>query len=758
MVEIIWSIKLKLQAMIKEVKWNLSLRRYDLKSLQEVVSLSSRIFMIHSIIIASDIVKFAHFMKSMISKKLIFIPLIILFMLFGFYLSLINGKPDKAFFEEKVFPKFYYDTAIEIRDQEGRFAGTMAQPQSLVKNPSLFIAKTPSFFWALIQEKYDAHLDFESNATSFYQALFENVGYYNGIDVSAPLEESKKLIVQVITEQNFALKPSPTLTKQLINVFLKKHPFETKTNNMERLRLAKTFFHQLKANDGANFKAWLLAQRAFFYLDGKGYGFKDCAEIFFGKAVEELSEAQQSILVAMYAHPYHSNLSLKEQKKAWKKIKEEAILVVNESNIIKNQYKIVSTIEKMSLPKLPYFPDSLMEVVGQITSKNQESFSSLPTRSDSLLNSSKEVIKQELDKLFQSYSISPQSRLVSKVGINFYLNDNFYFHHYLKAKLESLNLSTFWVSVVNEEGEFIRLFQKNSAYQNPPKIGNIGKLFTTLLFADRGDKYYTKYCMKEAKDEIPLERGFSKCSDNAWVDARRLFTSKSMLPLYDGFIKYKQQDRQGNYVHYTPIYMKKIEALYQNLSLIPLQNNEPRADLGAGKLQMTPLDIQVALHKITQLLYNPNRVFYGAKLIKSLEYHDINQSVIKPKGKVFSFDSPEQISPTFQEFFSKEKRVTLQTLYKTPIYSSHGSLQWLKNYINVKFVFAQESHKNGIHWLVGVFKKSGKYYSFTIHLKDKSLSKNEIKYRIKKILELTVESINKSQKMKFEYMKQVFKD
>jgi len=758
MLEIIWSVKLKFKAMLNEIKWNLSFRKNDLQSVKEVVTFSSRMLVIYAIIIASDFMKIFHFIKSIISKKLIFIPLIILVMLFGFYLSLVNGKSDEDFFSQKVFPKFYYNTAIEIRDQENRFAGSMAQPQSLVENPSLFMPQTPSFFWTLLQEKYDINLNFDSNASNFIEALFEHGSYYNGIDAAAPITESKKLLVHMITEQNLDVKPSPTLTKQLINIFLKKYPLEKTTNNMERLKLAKTFFHQLKANDGANFKAWLLSEKDFFFLDGKGYGLKDCAEIFFGKATDELSEAQQAILVAMYQNPYHLNLSVKEEKKLWEKIKNEAVELVNTSEFIKNQYQIVSTINKMSLPQLPYFPDTLMEVVGQITPKNKEYFTSLPTRSNALLNTSKAVLNQELDNIFQSYSISPKSRLVTKVGINFYLNDNFYFHHYLKAKLENLKLSTFWVSVVNEEGQFIRLYQKNSTHQQPPQIGNIAKIFSTLLFADRGDKYYTKYCKKEAKDELPTEKGYTQCSNNAWIDARRLFSSTSMLPLYDGFIKYKEQSTKGNNIYYTPIYLKKIEALYQNLALVPLQDNEPKVDLGAGKLQMTPLDVQVALHKITQLLYNPNKTFYGAKLIKSINYHDINQSIVSPKIKVFSFDSVEQVSPTFQNFFSKEKRITLKTLYKTPIYQSYGSLQWLKNYINVKFVFAQESHVNGIHWLVGVFKKSGKYYSFTIHIKDKELSKYEIKHRFQTILESTIESINKAPKMKFEYMKQVFKD
>jgi hypothetical protein len=758
MVETIWSIRLKLIAMLKEIKWNFSLRRYDVKSLKEGLSLIAHISIIYSILIFSDIIRFLQFMKSMISKKIIFIPLIIMFLLFSLYLSFINGEVEDKLFQERIFPKLYYDTAIEIRDPKYRFGGSMSQPQTKVSNPSLYMDNPPSLFWSLLKERYDPHLNFDSNATSFYQSLFENGGYYNGVDVTTPLEESKKMIIRLITKQDFDVKPNLTLTQQLINTFLRKHPLDEVNNNMQRLKLAKTFFHKLKSDNGANFKAWLLSQKDFFIVDGKGYGFRDCAEIFFGKDIQDLSKAQQVILVIMYAKPYQVNISLKEQKRAWESIKKEAIDFVNSSKVIKNHYKIVSDIKKMLLPKLPYFPDSLMEVVGEITPRNQEQFTSLPTRSDALLNSSKDVIKQELNKIFQTYSISPKSRLVTKIDINFDLNQNFYFNYYIKAKLETLNLSNFWVSVVNEDGNFIRLYQKNSINQQAPEIGDIGKVFSSLLFADRGDRFYTKYCNKIAKDEIPLERGYKECGYNSWVDARRLFASSRMLPLYDGFIKYRQQDRRGDNIYYTPIYMRKIETLYQNLSLIPLKNNKPRGDLGAGKLQMTPLSMQVALHKITQLLYNPNRIFAGLKLIKSLEYHNINQGVVESKRYLFSLDSPEQVSPTFQNFFTKNKRITLKTIFKAPIYQYYGSLQWLKNYISVKFLFAKDSHKNGTHWLVGVFKKSDKYYSFTIYLKDKNLNRNRAKRYIKKILEATIKSINRTQQMKFEYMKQVFKD
>ena len=757
MLETIWSIKLKFTAMLKEIKWNLSFRKQDIESIKEFFSMLFHLFLVHSILIASDVLRFLKFMKSMISKKIIFIPLIIMFLLFAIYLSFINGSPKHQLFQEKIFPKFYYDTAIEIRDPKDRFAGTMAQPQSLVTNPSLFIDKVPSLFWSLLQEKYDPSLNFDSNATLFYEALFDG-GYYNGIDVSAPLTESKKLILRMITEQDLDIKPNLTLTQQLINAFIKKHPFEKHTNNMKRLKLAKTFFHQLKANDGLNFKAWLLTQRDFFLLNGKGYGLKDCVEIFFGKAMDELSIAEQAILLALYEKPYQMNLSLKKQKEAWKSIKKSAITLVNASEIIENHYKVVSEIKKMTFPKLPSFPDSLMEVVGQITSKNKEQFSSLPTRSDALLMSLKAPLNEDLDKLFQEYSISPKSKLLTKLTLNFDLNENFYFNHYFKAQIESLNLTTSWVSVVNEEGNLIRLHQQNTEYLHPPQIGNISKIFSTLLFVDRGDKYYTKYCNKKSKDELLLEQGYERCTPKAWIDTRRLFASNKMLPSYDAFIKYKEKNKRGNHIYYKPVYKKKIEALYQNLALTPLENNEPRVGLGTGKLEMTPLELQTSLHKITQLLYNPNHIFHGLKLIKSFEYHDIKENIIEEKTKFHSFESPEQISPTFQNFFTKEKRITLQTIFKTSIYKRYGSLQWLRNYINVKFIFAQESHKNGVHWLLGVFKKAGKYYSFTIYLEDRDLSKSKIKDHFQKILESTIKSITKSRKMKFQYMKQVFRD
>ncbi|SFV62002.1 hypothetical protein MNB_SV-12-1064 [hydrothermal vent metagenome] len=376
-----------------------------------------------------------------------------------------------------------------------------------------------------------------------------------------------------------------------------------------------------------------------------------------------------------------------------------------------------------------------------------------------MLQTLKAPLNEDLDRLFQEYSISPKSKLVTQLTLNFDLNENFYFNHYFRDQIESLHLTTFWVSVVNEEGNLIRLYQRNTEYLHPPQIANISKIFSTLLFVDRGDKYYTQYCNKKVKDELLLERGYEKCaSTSAWIDTRRVFTSNKMLPFYDAFIKYKEQDRKGNNIYYRPIYKNKIEALYLNLSLTPLENNEPRVSLGTGKLEMTPLELQTSLHKITQLIYNPNHIFHGLKLIKSFKYHNIKDSIIDKEVKVHSFDSPEQLSPTFQNFFTKDKRIALQTIFKTPIYKSYGSLQWLRNYLNVKFVFAQESHKGANHWLVGAFKKSGKYYSFTIYLEDQDLSKNEVKQHFKKILNSTIKSITKSREMKFEYMKRVFRD
>lgn len=758
MTETIWAIKLKLEAIRTELKWNFELRDYTLENAKKVGKSIGQFLMLHAIIIGSDMVKIFGTIKEVLGKKFILFPLFVLILLFVYYVSLINGKPDRELFKEKYFPKFYYDTAIEIRDLQDRLAGSMAQPQSLMTHPSLFVEKTPDFFWNLLQEKYDASLNFEDNATSFAQALVENPFYYNGVDITASFRETKEMMLNMMTKFSLEMKISPSLTEQLITSFLQKEPNWRNKTNIERLKLTKTFFHLLKANNGMNFKAWLLSTRSFFFADNKGYGFKDCAEIFFGRKPEDLSMEQQAIMVALYRYPYVLNSSPKQQKASWEKIQKEAIAIVNNSELINKQYGLVSKIEKMPLPKLPYFPDVLMEVVGKITPQNQAYFSTLPLRSKRLLNSIKEVVNQELDKLFQSYSISPKSRLVSKIGINFLIAPNYYFNHTINKELEEEKLSSFWVSVVNEEGEFVRLYQKNSAYQTPPQIGNLGKIFSLLLFANRGDKYYTKYCNKSASDEIVTEKGYPKCTSGTWLDARRLFTSSKMLPLYDGFIKYRQRTKSGDNTFYRPIYMKSIEALYQNLALVPLQNNEPRVDLGAGKLQMTPLDMQVALHKITQLIYRPNKVFYGAKLIKSFDFHPIKEGVVLPEVKHYSLESPEQVSPTFQAFFTKEKRITLQTLLKAPIVQSYGQLQWLKNYRNIKFVFAQESHKEGIHWLVGAFKKGAKFYSFTIHVKEDKLSKYALIKEMKKILEKTMQSMNSPHKMKYDYMKQVFRD
>ena len=757
MFESIWAIKLKFRAILNEIKWSFVVRRQDIKSIKEFSSILLYLFLVHIILVVSDIIRFFKFIKSMILKKIILIPLSVMIILFTLYLSFINGSPNHKLFVDKFFPKWYSDIAIELYDPQNRFVGTVAQPKSSITNPSMFIDKIPPMFWSLLQEKYDPYLDFDNNATMFYQSLL-NGGYYNGIDTSAPLIESKKLILHLIKEQNFNVKINLTLTQQLINAFLKKHPFQKYTNNIERLKLAKTFFHQLKLNNGFNFKEWLLTEKDFFIINGKGYGLKDCIEIFFGKSIEDLSIAQEAILVALYEKPYQMDISLKRQKELWNNIKKDAIDIINNSKIIKNYYKVVSDIKKMPFPKLPYLPDSLMEIVGDITSKNQEQFSTLPTRSDFLLQSIKIALRDNLDSLFQEYSISPKSKLVTKVKLNFDINDNFYFNHYFKAQIEALNLKNIWISVANQKGQIIRLYQQNSKTIEPQPIGNISKIFSTLLFVDRGDKYYTQYCNKNSKDKLPLENGYKRCVSQAWIDARVVFASDKMLPNYDAFVKYKEQNRQGVHIYYKPIYRNKIDALYQNLYINPLEKGEPIVRLGTGKLKMTPLELHKSLHKITQLIYNPNHIFDSLRLIKSFQYHTIQDGVVQKETKTHLLDSPEQISPTFQNFFTKNKRVILKTIFKTPIYKSYGSLQWLKNYIGVKFIFAKDSHQNGLHWLVGVFKKSNKYYTFTIYIKDTNHNDYKVKKYIQKLLEITIQSITKSKKMKFEYMKQVFRD
>lgn len=742
--------------MVAELKWYYALKKSTLEGARELLILLPKVVFVHALAMIMDVVKFLSFLKKIILKKIIFIPFIMMLFLFFYYTFLISGKPDRKVFEEKLLPSFYYDVGIVIRDQEGRLAGSMAQPQSFNEHPSLFLEKTPDFFWSLMKEQYDPHLDFDNNATSFLNGAWQNPRYFNGMDAFAPFVESMDVLSRMLWEQEFSVRSNPTLTQQLVTAFSLKH-LPKVADNRERLGLSKTFYHQLKKDGGVNFKRWLLSEKSLFFVEGKGFGFRDAAEIFFGKEVLKLTELEQIILLAMYKKPYRIDRSLKVQNQQWESIKEEATKIVDASALISNSFYMKSQISKLKQPKIPYFPDTLMEVVGKITPQNQEAFTTLPSRSQALLGSTKEIVSQELDTLSQDYNINPKSKIITNVSINFYLNDNFYFNRYMNRSLEHLNLSSAWISVVNDKGEFVRIFQKNSSYKNPPEIGNVAKLFTGILFANRGDKYYTKYCNKRI-DDMPSLGGTKQCRGNSWVDARRLFATDSLLPLYDGFTKYQVKDKQGEKSHYTPIYMKELEVLYRNLSLRTLQNNEPREDLGLGKLQMSPLDFQVSLHKITQLLYQDNSNFFDAKLIKAFEYHDINNTHIESPIKTFSLHSPTAISPMFQKFFNKEKKITLKTLFKTPIYKSYGTLQWMRNYVNVKFLFAQESHINGTHWLVGGFKKSGKFYSFVIHVEDPALSKTSINQAIQQMLELTLKSLNNPAKMKHQYMKMIYDD
>ena len=755
--DVVWNVKLKMNSMVQELKWNFGLKRRSVRGYMELTTLFPKVLGVYMLALLVDFGRTLLFLKNIIRQKVILIPFFVMLSLLSYYLFLIAGEPEDKKFDKKFLPQYYYNSAIEIRDQEHRLAGSLAQPESSTVNPSLFIEEVPTLFWNLLKATHDPNLDFENNATTFFEALLQNPRYYNGVDILEPFVQSKNLIKNIITNQSFAIYPNLTLTQQLVSSFMNRYR-EEPIDNMENLRLSKTFYHKLRMNDGRNFKRWVSSEHGFFFFENRGYGLRDTAEIFFGKSLEQLSEVQQIILVAMYEKPYHLDASMQIQEREWSEIKKRAISLIEDSNIVSNTYFLSSKISKTSKPTLPYFPDELMEVIGKITSKNREAISTLPLRSRELLKSTKDVITQELDRLYKIFGITPQTKLVTNIELNFPLANNFYFNNYLTEETDALDMDKLWVSVVNEEGEFIRLYQKNLGYQNPPQIGNLGKLFTAMLFVDRGDKYYSTYCNKSHEGIVDPagSTGVSKCNINSWIDARRLFATEKMLPLYDGFVRYKQRDKRGEKIYYEPIYAKKIELLYRNLWLQTLQDNEPREDFGLGKLQMTPLDFQVSLHKITQMLYRPDSQFYEAKLIKKLSFYNIENSNISEKPAYLSFHSPAAISPAFESFFTSDKRVTLKTLLKSPIYRSYGTLRWMKNYRNVTFEFAQESHRNNAHWLIGTFKKSGKYYSFVIYLGKKNLSKIEAKRVMEKIMELTIISVNRPKDIRHRYMERVF--
>jgi len=755
--DVVWNVKLKMNSMVQELKWNFGLKRRSMQGYMELTTLFPKVLGVYTLALLVDFGKTLVFLKNIIRQKVILIPFFVMLSLLSYYLFLIAGEPEDKKFDKKFLPQYYYNSAIEIRDQEHRLAGSLAQPESSTVNPSLFIEEVPTLFWNLLKARHDPNLDFENNATTFFEALLQNPRYYNGVDILEPFVQSKNLIKNIITNQSFAISQNPTLTQQLISSFMNRYR-EEPLANMEKLKLSKTFYHKLKMNDGRNFKRWVSSEHSFFFFENRGYGLRDTAEIFFGKSLGQLTQVQQVMLVAMYENPYHLDSSMQIQKKEWSEIKRVAISIIEDTEVVSNSYFLSSKIEKIAKPTLPYFPDELMEVIGKITSKNREAISTLPLRSRELLKSTKDVITQELDRLYKIFGITPQTKLVTNIELNFPLANNFYFNNYLTEETDALDMDKLWVSVVNEEGEFIRLYQKNLGYQNPPQIGNLAKLFTAMLFVDRGDKYYSTYCNKSHEGIVDPTGsiGVSKCNINSWIDARRLFATEKMLPLYDGFVRYKQKDKRGEKIYYEPIYAKKIELLYRNLWLQTLQDNEPREDFGLGKLQMTPLDFQVSLHKITQMLYRPDSQFYEAKLIKKLSFYNIENSNISEKPAYLSFHSPAAISPAFESFFTSDKRGTLKTLLKSPIYRSYGTLRWMKNYRNVTFEFAQESHHNNAHWLIGTFKKSGKYYSFVIYLGKKNLSKREAKRVMEKIMELTIISVNRPKDIRHRYMKRVF--
>ena len=221
--DVVWNIKLKTNSMVQEIKWHFGLKRRSMQGYVELTTLFPKILGVYLLALLVDFGKTLIFLKNIIRQKVILLPLFMMLALLSYYLFLIAGEPEDKKFDKKFLPQYYYNNAIEIRDQESRLAGSMSQPDSSTSNPSLFIDKVPTLFWKLLKEKNDPHLNFENNATTFFEALFQNPRYYNGIDILEPLVQSKNLVKNMFMEQNFNIDPNPTLTQELVSSFMNKY-------------------------------------------------------------------------------------------------------------------------------------------------------------------------------------------------------------------------------------------------------------------------------------------------------------------------------------------------------------------------------------------------------------------------------------------------------------------------------------------------------------------------------------------------------
>ena len=684
----------------------------------------------------------------------------------SFYLYAILGEPNQEKWEQKIFPKHIAQIATKVYDSTDKMIGGVVNTKLQNSNKHTFyVENVPKLYWNILKFREEIYLDFNNDKTGI-MGIIKNHRSFNGID---PIGIPSAILKG---------RGGSSLSQQLVKNFYGQDFFNSKTSfrvlntilrKSQELIEAKTFYHNLRKNNGEEFKRWIAMYPPSLVSNGSVYGIESVSAVVFGKKPKNLTEVEQIILSEMYKYTYYFRGKVNKIK--CQRIKKGAKIDIRKY-FQGNDKKIAQLnrdIDRWSCPNEPRVPFAFYDDMKQQDSKGKAIIGNPNNRIWEWASTSASTLKDELDNYRKHY----QNRLITEAKMSIDVPKNIEFKDNINRTLKivenslgsrlKVNLdgnqddnrtqANIWVSVVNKIGEIVYLYKRgNIKYRR--RIGSISKIFESIALGNRGDKWNYYYCNEPFRG-LHNSNGSQggECKDNSdenIYSARRVFGASKNLPMKSALEKYVIKNKQGVKIINDRVSDKTLQDIYRGFNLGRDNNTSMRYELSFGLVNSTPFNLQKAIHKLANILYYRGN-YREAHLIKSLKYKTIVDSYIE-KGGVES-DNIYLKSINIQNLFSSNTKEYMRTVLKSALNRDYGTLRSFNSISNFQQLFMKSGTTDKIvgtkrltqsKWVAGAIKVQGEPYSFVIMVESengigKNIRHNEIS---KVIFKEIVHSLN----------------
>jgi len=700
------------------------------------------------------------------------IPLSLLGLFFAgiiMYLSLILGEPNQKKWAE-IFAHYTNRISVLIRDSNGNVIGEIDNPKLVDKRKSaLYPNDLPEFYLDMLIHREERLLVFDNNSTGI-KGLFYNPRSFNGIDaIGMPIAIIKSSIKSLYSNQQ--PRGGSSLSQQLVKNYYGMYSMNIINRKYKELSEAKIFYHNLKANNGAEFKRFVSISTPAVIAQGTQYGIRTASMIIFGKKLIDLEKYEQALLSRMHLTNFKFNNNYRCNR-----IKIGTLVDLNtyfrdkKDSDSSDIEEIKQEVKDWECPKEPNIPFNFYNDFSSLDYKGKIAYGALDTRLQILASSSASLVKKELSDYRKLY---PNRLLVeSKLTIDSAKNIKFKesvtsalskVENKIKSKLmvdldgskqdKDEREANIWISVTNEKGEVIRIYKKGNTSYNR-RIGSISKVFASIALGNRGDTPNTLYWNKPYKGlhNSNGSQGGELNSKNTY-SAKVAFGASKNLPILSALNEYISI--------YNGTFKAVKRAISNNLleriskAFFLLKDNKVSSikyEMSFGLSNANPLSVQKAIHKLAHILYYRGK-YNEAHIIKSLNYKTIADKKISGLLKKDSSIIETKISKETQKIFDMNTRRYIKGVLNGAL-TSYGTLRSLKNIRGFEQLFLKSGTTDVVKdkdtltqskWLAGAIKVKNKKYSLVIMVENERGLGLRIKHSelIKPIFNEIVKSLNK---------------